>query len=50
MNYLIVAFVILLAILLLLLLMIKNQRDKKEFLEEMNRSELMAEKHEKAEN
>jgi preprotein translocase subunit YajC len=45
MNYLIVAFVILLIMILLIYLIIKNQKDKKDFEEDLNRSELKPEKH-----
>lgn len=49
MNYLIVGFVILLAIALLVFLIVKNQRDKKRVLEQMNQMELKAEKHKEVE-
>ena len=52
MNYLLVAFVILLVMILMIYLIIKNQKDKKDFVENANKSELTPEKHgeEEAEN
>jgi hypothetical protein len=52
MNYLFTAFVILLVMILMVYLIIKNQKDKKDFIEDANRSELKPEKHreEEAEN
>ncbi|WP_169303384.1 hypothetical protein [Pedobacter cryophilus] len=45
MNYLVVAVVILLVMILMIYLIIKNQKDKKDFVEDANRSELKPEKH-----
>jgi Ca2+/Na+ antiporter len=49
MNYLIVGVVILLVIVLLVFLIVKNQKDKKSVLEQMNIMDLKAEKHKETE-
>ena len=52
MNNLIVVLAIFLAVFFLIFLIVKNQKDKKKFLEELNQSELKTERHneEKSEN
>ena len=50
MNYLTIAIVILLVMILLIFLIIKNQKDKKDFIEGLNKTELKPEKHGKEES